>query len=75
MLLKLRKPILKESCLLKHRNLPIRIKIHVSIDLCSEIYCPATRMQYGDKGFPSIILVGRGLLVKMLITLEPRGLF
>ena len=34
------------------------------------LYCPATGMQYGDKGLPSIVLAGRGLLVKMLITIE-----
>ena len=32
-------------------------------------------MQYGDEAMPSIIFVGEGLLVKMLITLEPRGGF
>ena len=30
-------------------------------------------MQNGDKGLPSIILIGQGLLMKMLITLEPHG--
>ena len=34
-------------------------------------YC----MQYGDKGLLSIILAGRGILVKMLITLELHGIF
>ena len=28
-------------------------------------------MQNNDEGLPSIILAGRGLLVKMLITVEP----
>ena len=31
-------------------------------------------MQNGDDGFPSIILYGRGLLVKMLIILNPHGI-
>ena len=33
-------------------------------------HCPATNMQNGDEASPSIILVGRALLMKMLITLE-----
>ena len=32
-------------------------------------------VQNGDEGLPSIILDGRGLLLKMLITLEPNGIF
>ena len=32
-------------------------------------------MEKGDKASPSIILAGRALLVKMLITLEPHGIF
>ena len=32
-------------------------------------------VQNGDEGLPSIILAGRGLLLKMLITLEPNGIF
>ena len=32
-------------------------------------------MQKGDEASPSIILTGRALLVKMLITLERHGLF
>ena len=32
-------------------------------------------MQNGDEASPSIILAGRALLVKILITLEPRGAF
>ena len=32
-------------------------------------------MQNGDKATPSIILAGRALFMKMLITLEPRGAF
>ena len=32
-------------------------------------------MQKGDEASPSIILAGRALLVKMLITLEPPGIF
>ena len=38
-------------------------------------YCPATGMQTDDEGLSSINLAGRGLLVKMLITLEPHGIF
>ena len=38
-------------------------------------YFPVTGMQNGDKASPSIILAGRGLLVKILITLEPVGIF
>ena len=34
-----------------------------------------TGMHNGVEDSTSIILVGRGLLVKMLITLEPRGIF
>ena len=37
--------------------------------------CPATGMQNDDKASPSIISAGQGLLVKMLITLEPHGIF
>ena len=32
-------------------------------------------MQKGDEASPSIILAGRALLVKMIITLEPHGIF
>ena len=35
------------------------------------ILTPATAMQNGDEASPSIILAGRALLVKMLLTLEP----
>ena len=38
-------------------------------------HCPAAGMQKGDEASPSIILAGRALLVKMLITPEPRGAF
>ena len=38
-------------------------------------HCPATDMQNGDEASPSIILAGRALLIKMLITLELRGIF
>ena len=38
-------------------------------------HCPATGMQNGDEVSPSIILAGQALLVKMLIPLEPHGLF
>ena len=36
---------------------------------------PATVMKKGDEASPSIILAGRALLVKMLITLKPHGIF
>ena len=39
------------------------------------LHCPATGMQSGDRASPSIILVGRALLMKMFITLELCGLF
>ena len=32
-------------------------------------------MKKGDEASPSIILAGRALLVKMLINLEPHGIF
>ena len=32
-------------------------------------------MQNGDEASPSIILDSQGLLVKMLITVEPHGIF
>ena len=32
-------------------------------------------MHKGDEPLPSIILAGRAILVKMLITLEPHGIF
>ena len=32
-------------------------------------------MQNGDKGLQSTILAGPGLLVKMLLTHEPQGIF
>ena len=32
-------------------------------------------MKKGDEALPSIILAGQALLVKMLITLEPHGIF
>ena len=38
-------------------------------------YCPVTGMKKCDEASPSIILVVRALLVKMLITLEPHGIF
>ena len=38
-------------------------------------YCPVTGIQNGDKGMPSCILVGQGILMKMLITLEPHCVF
>ena len=37
------------------------------------IDCPASGMQKGDEASESIILAGRALLVKMIITLEPHG--
>ena len=38
-------------------------------------HCPATGMKKCDEASLSIILVVRALLVKMLITLEPQGIF
>ena len=38
-------------------------------------HCPATDMQNGDEASPSIIFAGQALLMKMLITLELRGIF
>ena len=35
------------------------------------LHCPATGMQKDDEASPSTILAGRGILLKMLITLEP----
>ena len=32
-------------------------------------------MQNGNEASPSIMLAGRAILVKMLITLEPHGIF
>ena len=37
--------------------------------------CPATNIKKGDDASPSIILAGRALLVKMLITFESHGIF
>ena len=37
--------------------------------------CPATGMKRCDEASPNIILAGQALLVKMLITLEPHGIF
>ena len=37
--------------------------------------CSATGMQNSDETLPSIILAGRGLVVTMLITLEPHHIF
>ena len=34
-------------------------------------HCPAIGMQNGDEASPSIVLVGRCILVKILIALEP----
>ena len=39
------------------------------------LHCPATGMQNSDEALPSIILAGQGLLLKMLITLEPHHTF
>ena len=36
---------------------------------------PSTGMQNSDEASPSIVLAGRPLLVKMLVTLEPHGIF
>ena len=38
-------------------------------------HCQATGMQNGDEASPSIILAGGALLMKMLKTLELRGIF
>ena len=38
-------------------------------------YCPATGMKKCDEASPSIIFAGRALLVKMLKTFEPDGIF
>ena len=38
-------------------------------------YCPTTGMSNSDEASPSIILAGRALLVKMLITLDLHGIF
>ena len=38
-------------------------------------HCPATGMQNGDAALQSIIFAGQGILVKMLITLEPHHIF
>ena len=39
------------------------------------IFCPAIGMKKCDEASPSTNLAGRALLVKMLITLEPDGIF
>ena len=39
------------------------------VNLCI-LHCPATGMKKCDEASPSIVLAGRALLVKMLITLE-----
>ena len=38
-------------------------------------HCPATDIQNGDEASTSIILAGRALLMKMLITLELRVIY
>ena len=38
-------------------------------------HCPATDMQNDNEASSSIIMAGRALLVKMLITLEPHVIF
>ena len=38
-------------------------------------FIAATGMQNGDEASPSIILARRALLVKMLITVDPHGIF
>ena len=37
--------------------------------------CPANALHNGDEGLPRISFAGRGLLVKMLIIVEPHGIF
>ena len=39
------------------------------------LHCPATVTKTNDEASPSIILAGQALLVKMIITLEPHGIF
>ena len=39
------------------------------------LHCPAAGMKKGDEASPSIILASQALLVKMLITLAPHGIF
>ena len=39
------------------------------------LHCLATGMQNGYEASPSIILAGQALLMKMLMTLELRGVF
>ena len=41
---------------------------------CLTTGIPATGMQNGGEALPSINPAGQGLLVKMLITLEPHGI-
>ena len=38
-------------------------------------HCPVTGMQNGNDALLSIVLADQGLLVKMLITLEPHDIF
>ena len=38
-------------------------------------HCPATGMQNSNEALPSIILAGRGISLKMLITLEQHHIF
>ena len=38
-------------------------------------HCPATGMKKCDEASLSIIFAGRALMVKMLIALEPHGIF
>ena len=39
------------------------------------LYWPATGTEKVDEALPSLILAGRALLVKMLITIKPHGIF
>ena len=59
--------------------MPIILETHGILDKILHTYllqyCPATGMHIGDNVMLSIILGGQGLLVKMLITLDPRGIF
>ena len=51
---------------------------YILFEFCILMYfehCPATGMQNGDEASPSINLAGQTLLMKMLITLELRGIF
>ena len=62
-----------------HESLLINLEQHGIFELFFHSYsfyqCPATGVQAGDLALPSIILASRGLLVTVLITLEPHRIF